>query len=49
MTQTSYLQPAAEYAAIHLAACRYRRQGLACSSCSAALQYARPIAFLGVR
>ena len=33
MTPTSYPHPAVEYAAIHAAVCRYRRQDLVCSTC----------------
>ena len=34
MTQTSYPHPAVEAHLIHRSACRYRRQQLACSTCS---------------
>ena len=34
MASTIVAPTAAEYAAIHTAACRYRRQGLVCSTCS---------------
>jgi hypothetical protein len=35
---------AAEYAAIHLAVCRYRKQGLVCSTCSDVAERAERIA-----
>ncbi|HZO31679.1 MAG TPA: hypothetical protein VFH48_37435 [Chloroflexota bacterium] len=35
---------AAEYAAIHEAACRYRRQGLVCSTCSGLAERAERLA-----
>jgi hypothetical protein len=35
---------AAEYAAIHLAVCRYRSQGLRCSTCSDLVERAEKLA-----
>jgi len=34
MASASYRTPPDEYAAIHRACCRYRAQGLVCSSCT---------------
>lgn len=33
MTSASYTTPVAEQAAIHEACCRWRKQGLVCSTC----------------
>jgi hypothetical protein len=43
MTPTIVTQ-AAEYAAIHLAMCRYRKQGLVCSTCSDLAERAEKLA-----
>lgn len=40
------LAPAAERAAIHAAVCRYRRQGLACSTCCELAERAARAAFV---
>ncbi|HZO27370.1 MAG TPA: hypothetical protein VFH48_15425 [Chloroflexota bacterium] len=43
-TPADRARAAAEYAAIHLAACRYRHQGLVCSTCTDTVERAQRLA-----